>query len=112
MGGKYASPDVTFRDIAAALPELPQPLLWRIALYPRPRNTTTLSPAVELVYVDRTGGTLCFKRWGGGGRASSTSETLGRLLVAAQEAHMYCAGKDPDELARRILWDLGVPLAG
>lgn len=110
MSQKYASPKVTFRDIAAALPELPQPLLWRVALYPRPRNTTTLSPAIELVYVRHDGTTVVFKRWGGGGRATSTDETLSRLLISAQEAHMFCAGKEPEELAKLILWELGVPI--
>ena len=112
MGGKYSAPSVTFRDIAAALPQAPPPLLWRIALYPRPLNTTTLSPAIELCYVGRDGSTVVFKRWGGKGRSTSTPEVLSSLLVAAQEAHMYTAGVSQEELLKRILWDLGIPVQG
>jgi hypothetical protein len=111
MGHKYAGPPVELRDIARALPAIPQPLLWRISLYPRPQNTTTLSPAVELVYVASNGSTVVFKRWGGGGRATSTREVLGALLLAAQQAHLYCAGASPEDLMRRVLWDLGVPIS-
>lgn len=112
MGGKYASPEVSFRDVAAALPQLPHPLLWRLSLYPRPQNTTTLSPCVELVYVLPNGATVSFKRWGGTGRSTNTREVLSSLLVAAQEAHMYVGRSDPTDLLVRVAWDLGIPIQG
>lgn len=109
MSIKYAAPPVEMRDIANALPQLPSPLLWRISFYPRPRQTSSLSPCIELCYVMRDGSTLVFKRWGRGGRSQSTRELLGALLIAAQEAHNYVGNADPAELARRIAWDMGLP---
>jgi len=110
MGSKYASPPVSFRDVAAALPLLPFPLQWRVALYPRPQNTTSLSPCVELVCVLRNGSTIVFKRWGGAGRATAPLEILGALLIAAQQAHNYVGECDPEDLAKRIAWDMGLPI--
>lgn len=110
MSGKYRSPQVSFRDVSAALPELPPSLHWRIAMYPRPRNPSSLSPAIELVYVQPDCSTICVQRWGGGGRAGSTSEVTARLLVAAQSAFMFITTPDAATVASKILFELGAPI--
>lgn len=107
---KYQRSGVTLRDVAAALPLLPGGLLWRISLYPRPQNSTTLSPSVEMCYVGLDGSTVVVKRWPGSGRTGSTEEIIASLLIAAQQAHNYVDGVNGEELMRKILWDLGVPI--
>lgn len=105
---KYARAGVTFRDIAAALPTVDLPLQWRLALYPRPQNTTTLSPTLELVYVTRIGATIVFRRWGGGGRTTTNDAVVCGLLLAAQQAAMWMEGMDQQELIRLIRWQLDI----
>lgn len=112
MSRKYAGPDVTWGDISRALPPLPTPLGWRIALYPRPANSTFLTPCVELTYTLRNGATMVWRRFGKQPTTNAPQAVMSSLLIGAQEASWYCDGLSADELATRIAWDLGLPIAG
>lgn len=107
--GKYTAPQVTILDIAQALPALEQPLLWRVALYPKAGNTTNLHACVELCVARPDSSTIVYKRFAGKARSSSTASVLAGLLQAAQEAYWYTAPISPGELVRLACWEADAP---
>lgn len=103
--GKYSSPLVSFTDVSACLPALEQPVGWRIALYPAPRNSTLLLPAVELIVTRRDGSTYVFKRWGSRPKTGSLQSTMAALLQAAHEASWWCEGRSTNEVSNLAQWE-------
>lgn len=104
---KYETPQPTFADVLAALPPLPQPIAWRLAVYPPGRASTTYQAAVELVIYDPYGAAWVFKRWGRAVSLRGRDTTASVLLQAAFDAHAYVDGKDVDELVKLITWEAG-----
>ena len=104
---KYSAPPVTLRDVLAALPMVVKPLAWRVAVYPSTRGDDWAMVAVELVLNHPNASTSVWKRWG---RQTSTRNLLTLFqpaLLAAHEAHAYCEGKNPEELAKLVTWEAG-----
>lgn len=106
---KYTPPAVTFHDVLGALPALPMPLACIVVMRPTKGTTHKAYAAVELVYYDVKGSQTPYKRWGRDVRSGSAPEVMKALLLAAQEAFLFCEGKDPVELTRFIEWQLDRP---
>lgn len=107
--GKYTPPEVTFRDVLAALPPLKLPLALVVAIRPAQGSPERAYVAVELVHYGKLGACTVYKRWGREVRASSTKDVMRALLIAAQDAYLYLDGRDSEELACFVEWQLGVP---
>lgn len=108
--GKYTAPEVTVRDVAAALPFVLQPLAMKVSLYPVPGNSTSLTAAVELVVNRKDGTVRVWRRWGATGTASGQRTLMPALLRAAQEAFWYVDSVDPDELRELACWECDTPI--
>lgn len=107
--GKYTPPPVTVHDICEALPALPMPLSMRCTYVPTRNAAGRVYAAVELVYYGVRGEAYVYKRWGKDVRAADTAAVNKTLLLAAQEAWVYCEKKDPVELTRFVEWQLDLP---
>ncbi len=107
--GKYTPPAVTWADVLGALPALPMPLAMLVSLRPTKGSVGRAYVAVELVYYGVRGDQTAYKRWGRDVRSGNTAEVMKALLLAAQEAYLFCEGKDPVELTRFIEWQLDKP---
>src|SRR5688572_7337659 len=93
---KYETPQPTFADVLAALPALPQPIGWRVAIYPAGRASTSFQACVELVVNDQYGATWTYKRWGRAVSLRGRDTTASVLLQAAFDAHAFVDGKNTD----------------
>lgn len=107
--GKYTAPQVSILDVSRCLPALPLPCIWRIALYPRPMNSTSLSPSVEWCVTRRDGSTVVWRRFGHVPRTTSTASVMASLLHAAQEAAWFAESANVLELANRACWECDAP---
>lgn len=103
---KYTAPAPTLRDILAALPLVKSPLVWRIALYPKPYNSSGSHNCVELVYTRPDSSTFVWRRWGATPKTQTSDSVMRALLLAAQEAYWYVESIDEDTLVKRVRWDI------
>ena len=102
---KYSTPPVTLRDVLAALPKVLPPLAWRVSVYPSSGGPDSAQVAVELVVNRANGSTMVWKRWGRSVRTNTPLTGWQGALLSAQEAYVFCEGKDPVELRKLVLWE-------
>lgn len=107
--GKYTPPPVTLLDVWNCLPVLGRDLLWQVQARRVGQAGDRVMACVELCLVRSNGAVQVYRRWGRECRAADTLAVFRTLLVAAQEAALWCDPIHPDELRKLVTWNCDAP---